>query len=320
MADARKTLEILLRGNDDTGHAWRSAKAGGRSFADQTVGHLGRVSGAVLNLRNMIAGGMVAGAFKLLTDRGDEADKLSQRIGVTAQEFQVLSHAMTLGGGSASEVQMAFKSLTKRVLDADRGLAESARTFESLGISMDDLRGKSPLEMFRLTFQALGRIDDAATRSALAQELYGRSGLSLLPVLNQTGGSLDALAAKMRRNGQLLSDEQIAKSAEFKDALADLNTALTAGAFDALEEAIGAVSDGINDLVDSGKLAEWGGEAGDAVTELVDRARSLISGDSRMMSLNISRKDASLISWTCSLAARRAASDASKLGRPITFS
>lgn len=276
MAD--RHINVIIGGN--AAGASAAAKAGSaalKTFADGTVGHFRRVSGAVLNLRTLLAGGLLGGTVAKLTSFGDQIDKQSQRVAVSAEEFQVLSHAFTLGGSGAEAVETSFRSLTARILDLQTGSTEVARTFDMLGLSLADLQGKTPLDQFRTVMVALGGIKDSSTRAALAQEAFGRSGLALLPVLNSTGGNLDILANKMRRNGQLLSDEQIRKSAQFKDALADLNRAILAGAWDALESQIGDVTKAINDLVESGKIKEFAASSAEAIQKLWDVLRGLAS-------------------------------------------
>jgi hypothetical protein len=268
MADATRTLETILTSKDTTRGGFTAAGRAAKTFADGTIGHFKRITSSVLNLKTLLAGGLIGGAINKLTSNGDEIDKLSQRVSVTAEEFQVLRHAMELGGSGASGIETAFRSLTRRVFDLQSGSTEGKDSLEALGLTLADLQNKTPMQQFKTVFTALGQIEDASTRSAVAQEMFGRSGLSLIPVLNATGGSLDSLADKMRRNGQLLSTEQIAKSAKFRDSLTDLNRTIQASLFDVLEAQIGDLSAAIDTLVESGKLQQWGSTAASVVQTL----------------------------------------------------
>jgi hypothetical protein len=275
MADATRTIETILTTDNQMGRGFKAGGKAAATFADGTIGHLKRVMGVALNLRTLLAGGLIGGAVNKLTRDGDEIDKLSQRISVTAEEFQVLRHAMELGGSGASGIETAFRSLTRRVFDLQTGSTEGADALEALGLSLADLQDKTPMQQFKTVFTALGQIEDASTRSAVAQEMFGRSGLSLIPVLNATGGSLDSLADKMRRNGQLLSTEQIAKSAKFRDSLTDLNRSIQASLFDVLEAQIGDLSAAIDNLVESGKLQQWGTTATAVIQSLYEALSDL---------------------------------------------
>jgi len=64
VADGRKTLEILLKGKNETRGAFRAVTAGAGSMANATIGHVGRVASSFLNLRNMIAGAAIGMAGK----------------------------------------------------------------------------------------------------------------------------------------------------------------------------------------------------------------------------------------------------------------
>ena len=54
-----------------------------------------------------------------------------------------------------------------------------------LGISVSDLQGISPEQQFQLFANALADVDDASTRAALAQDVFGRAGTELLPLFTQ---------------------------------------------------------------------------------------------------------------------------------------
>lgn len=253
-------------------------RAGGRAvaaFADGTVGHFKRITSSVLNLRTMLAGGIFGATINKLTQDGDQVDKLSQRLAVSAEEFQVLRHAMELGGGSATQLEMAFKGVARVVYDARNGTKEATDTLAGLNVTLAQLDPLAPMEQFKLLLGAIGRLQDPTTKLALAQELFGRSGQSLMPVINTLGGNLDQLAEKMRRNGQLLSDEQIAKSAAFRDALTNLNRAIQATLFDVLEQQIGDLTQALDNLVESGRIREWGESAARTVRVLYSAIKDL---------------------------------------------
>ena len=55
--------------------------------------------------------------------------------------------------------------------------------FDALGLSAEQFKGLSPEQQFQLVANALGGVEDASTRAALAQDVFGKAGTSLTPVV-----------------------------------------------------------------------------------------------------------------------------------------
>ena len=62
MADATRTIETILTAKNTTGGAWKSAEAGGKRFFTRMTAGAKVAATAFLNMRNIIAGGIIAGA------------------------------------------------------------------------------------------------------------------------------------------------------------------------------------------------------------------------------------------------------------------
>ena len=72
---------------------------------------------------------------------------------------------------------------------------------------------------------ALAGVEDASTRAALAQRIFGRSGTELLPLFTAGAEGLEAMRQKARDLGIVMSTEDAAAAAEFKDSLNELKGA-----------------------------------------------------------------------------------------------
>ena len=81
--------------------------------------------------------------------------------------------------------------------------------------------------LFQDTIRALGEVENSTERSFLATRVFGRSGASLLPIVNAGAAGIAQLTQRFEELGGAMSDEAVAASAEAQDALADFDVVMT---------------------------------------------------------------------------------------------
>ncbi|WP_165184709.1 hypothetical protein [Caulobacter soli] len=144
-----------------------------------------------------------------------ETRNAAQAAGIGTREYQRLNYAFETSGGTGVELGDALKFLNQNQVRAARGGKDQRVAFQALGVSyMKTSRQLQPAEVL------LGRIADrfkvmpnGAKKAAIAQMLFGDSGVALIPVLNRGSAELKALGDEAERFGLVLSDEAVAKSA-----------------------------------------------------------------------------------------------------------
>jgi|GEM_PF-4591167 len=146
---------------------------------------------------------------------GDELGKMSTRTGIAASALAELQFAAEQSGTELSTLEKAIKRQQKMIRDYERGLSTSVDAFESLGISLQDLQGLSPEDQFELITERLGAVDDATRKAAIAQEIFGRSGTMLIPML----GNLKALRKEARDLGIIPSEQEVRNAEKVTDAI-----------------------------------------------------------------------------------------------------
>jgi len=120
-------------------------------------------------------------------------DQMAERFGTTTQEMEKLQLA-------ADNTQVSMRMLAKGQQSFYQNLSkiksgqfntESVReakiAFDKLGISADEIKNKKPDEAFRLVAKELSKVDDAAKRTSIAMDLFGRTGALILPALKELG-------------------------------------------------------------------------------------------------------------------------------------
>ena len=154
-------------------------------------------------------------ATKATADYGDKVDKMSQKIGISAEAYQKWDYVMKRAGGNVDSLKMGMKTLSKQ--------AESnSDAFQKLGMSQEQVKNSSQEQLFTDTVKALSKMEAGTKRAALASELLGRAGADLGPLLNQGSDAIEEQMEIAEKYGMVMPDAAVKASAAFKDSLTTL--------------------------------------------------------------------------------------------------
>lgn len=175
---------------------------------------------------------------------GDNIDKASQKLGISAQAYQEWDAVMQHSGTSIDSMSIGMKTLASKA-------AEGSDAFKALGISQQDAAKMSREQLFSKTITALQNVGDANKKAQLAQELFGRSAMELGPLLNTSAKDTQAMKDRVNELGGVMSNEAVKASAAYQDSLQDMNTAMDGwkrGLFATFLPSVTRVMDGVTDL------------------------------------------------------------------------
>jgi phage-related minor tail protein len=178
-----------------------------------------------------VAGAAVAGAgyamfrvAKEAADLGDAAFKTSQKIGMEIEALQEVSWAAKLAGLEQAELNTGLRMLNVNMTEAARGSKEYLRHFNKIGLSAKDLRNMSMEEVLLQAADAFSKMEDGAEKTAAAVRIFGRSGASMIPLLNAGRAGLEAAAAEARELNIIFDHASGEVSERFNDNLLRLQT------------------------------------------------------------------------------------------------
>ena len=155
----------------------------------------------------------------------EQFDQLAQRTGIAVDALQGLQVAMAREGLEAGSLALGFRTLSGHIVGMAEGTAKSAELFRQLGISAQTVSQGTGALMSAIADRFAG-MADGAEKSRFAVELFGRSGLQLIPILNQGSAGLDAAMRKAAEFGLILTKTQQKDLKVFDDSLDDLGSAL----------------------------------------------------------------------------------------------
>ena len=173
-----------------------------------------------------VIGAITAVVFSV-SKLGDSIDKGSQKMNMSAKQYQKWAYAMKLSGSSIEELREGYNQMSGQISQAVNGTKESQKAFQRLGVNLKDTQGnlRSTGDIFEDVVVSLQNMDNATERTALAYKLFGESVSKLNPLLNNNANFLREVVRTQNALGSQMSDNLVAESAKFQDAIATLGQA-----------------------------------------------------------------------------------------------
>lgn len=183
-----------------------------------TAGKVGAAAmGAVTTGTIALTSAMLKGVSQTAA-YGDEIDKASQKLGLSAQAYQEWDAILKHSGTDINAMTGAMRTLTNA--------ANSGKTaFQELGISQEQMASMSKEELFAAAIEGLQNVTDEMERSRLATELLGRGSQELGALLNTSAEETEAMRQRVHELGGVMSDEAVKAAAAYQDSLQDMQTA-----------------------------------------------------------------------------------------------
>lgn len=154
--------------NESVGKVPTVAKAAGLAIAGLGAG----LSAAVFKEK---FDGVVEGILRVK----DAAEKTGSSI----EQIGGLFQAAKITGDDFGLIEGAIIKLDKALHGADDGAKGAARALEFLGLKASDLRKMDPAQAFTVIAQSMAKVEDGSGKTALAMDLFGKSGAQVLPFL-----------------------------------------------------------------------------------------------------------------------------------------
>lgn len=154
---------------------------------------------------------------------GDQFAKMSRRTGIGVETLSELGHAANLAGSSIANVETSIRLMQRAMFDAKRGSAEIGGAFKTIGLDPVAMEGMPPEQQFEAIAEGIRGIKDSSTRAAVAMKLFGRSGTSLLPLIDMGAEGIREARIEAHRLGITFDTELAAASEETIDNMARLS-------------------------------------------------------------------------------------------------
>jgi hypothetical protein len=167
------------------------------------------IQGAISSIQMLGGGASIFGALTMAVkgfyeaiQYGDDLVDLNAQTGVAIDKLMELQMAFDLNGMKADQLQPVIAKMQRLIAEAGSGSAEAAAKFSMMGIEIADIQGLNADEQLMKIGEAIKKIQNPAQRSAMAMEIFGKSGAKLLSVF--AAGGLEEVRKVLGNQSALL--------------------------------------------------------------------------------------------------------------------
>ena len=202
---------------------------------------------------------------------GDNIDKMSQKMGISAEAYQEWDAVLQHSGASISSLLPSMKTLS---MQAQKG----NEAFQALGISEQEVANLSKEDLFSRVIEGLQGMEEGTQRTAIASALLGRGATELGALLNTSAEDTQKMRDRVHELGGVMSDEAVKAAAAYQDQLQDMNTAIDGFKRNVVSNFLPSVTKAMSGITNalSGDLENGIQETTDAIIEIIQKAAESI--------------------------------------------
>lgn len=137
---------------------------------------------------------------------------MSDATGVSAEKLQELHFAMRQFNSEAQldDAIEALTTIADKANDAASGTKSFIQDFGLIGITVEELRGKDPVALFKLFAEAIQNTENSSRKMTAATRILGDDlSIKLMPLLSQGADGFQQLAAQAHAAGVVLSNDLV---------------------------------------------------------------------------------------------------------------
>jgi len=145
----------------------------------------------------------IMNSFNTVIDGLTKLDDASQKTGSSIENLSKIRKITSAFGGDFDSVSTGLDKLAKGMASVDSETNKTNKALDFLKVSArDDLTGalRDPSEVLKDIAKNLQGYSDGAGKTALATDLFGKSGAELLPVLNDMADNFDRVSATSKES------------------------------------------------------------------------------------------------------------------------
>lgn len=243
-------------------------------------GYIDKLKGFAAAAGAALAGSAIVKGIKEIWDMssqvaeiGDNVDKASQKFMLSRTAYQEWAFVAQRSGFDISQLGNAVVDLSKKV---GQGSDDVMAALEEIGISAAEAMTATPEELFDMVITGLQGMGETTRRAYISDLLLAGAAKDLGPLLNTTAEETENLKDQAHALGGVMSDELVAKSAAYEDAVTNISTAWQGLKNELGEETVPAMTEIVNGLTEmlTGDFVDGLKAAADGVADYLDAVLS----------------------------------------------
>lgn len=193
------------------GDAFARLKTDAKAVGDAFGGLKEKLGGAFtrMGVAAGVVGGAIAGVGYLTAEFIDQGDALADQaegLNMSTKALQTWQFAAGTVGIESEKLGSILSKLQSKISEGSDGTKES---FAALGVSYSKLKKMKPEQQLTHITEAFARLPETVNKTALANDIFGKSGYKLLPVLNAGATGLREMYDEGKRLGFIMTDEML---------------------------------------------------------------------------------------------------------------
>lgn len=231
--------------------------------ADQFQAELKKSGGALGQFNTLIkdwktqltaVGVALLAIAKSTANAGEELLKTSEKIGISVETLSALKHAANMADLNMDLLTRGLKTLSANMVEASRHTGNGEQLFRMLGVSAVNASGQlRPTADVLLDLAGVFvTLEKGASKTDAAVQLFGKSGLDLIPFLNLGKEGIAALMTEAERLGLVMSTKDAEAANLFNDQLKRLEGQMRGVTFAVGKELIPTITELVQLLTNFG--------------------------------------------------------------------
>lgn len=206
-----------------------------------------------------------------VAEYGDNIDKMSQKMGISAEAYQEWDAIMQHSGTTIDALKPSMKTLANAA-------QEGSDAFQKLGISEQEVATLSQEELFSRVITGLQGMEEGTERTAITAKLLGRGATELGALLNTSAEDTEKMRQRVHELGGVMSNEAVKAAATYQDTLQDMQTAVDGLKRNLVGEFMPAITEVMSGLTEifTGNTDEGLEQISEGITGVVDTIAEIL--------------------------------------------
>lgn len=211
-AEIAKTESQVKSLTSQTKELIKQTKLFGNVNLDKMKKGFSSISKVALGIVSSIVGVGIAFASE-----ADEIQKKVDKFGGTAEQWQYQSNAWDKLTGEGDAYEQVLQAVASAQGQAQKESSKLGTMLEQLGLSFEDVQGKTSTEALQVYLDALSKVGDEATRQSIAVALFGSNVGTYMAQMAGTGSAAIEQWNSELADAGVLTNEQVEQGAELQD-------------------------------------------------------------------------------------------------------
>lgn len=148
---------------------------------------------------------------------GESLTVLSEKTGIAVDRLSALQFAAKMVNVSSGALDVGFKKLATSMQEAlILPTSNAALAFRAMGLDVKNFHGDLSVALDAIA-DKFASYEDGANKSALATDLFGRSGTDLIPLLDQGSAGIGRLKDEAASLGAVMTDQQARVAVQYEE-------------------------------------------------------------------------------------------------------